>query len=345
MSTGTAAPRPDRPPPCASTGCPAPPRTSRSGCRTTRRPSWSPCAPTHPSNRCRPRSPGVAAPRQFDQPRLQRRQPVDHVARGRRPTLGGVELINLGLGGSALLDPFTARTMRDTPADLISVKIGINLVNADLMRLRAFIPAVHGFLDTIREGHPTTPLLVVSRSCARSTRTRRARRLRPGATRRRPGEVHRHRKPGRSARRQADAEGDPRRAGPHLAQRSPPTIRTCTTWTASTCTAKRTPPSCRCPTASTRTPPPTTASPNGSSSTRSPRARSGPEPDLAAPGAPGAAGGPAEPGVRSRPGLGTGSTCQLPPHRTATTSSSTAASGEPPTPRSQPTPGTSSSTP
>lgn len=77
-------------------------------------------------------------------------------------SLGGVELINLGLGGSALLDPFTARAMRDTPADLISVKIGINLVNHDVMRMRAFTPAVHGFLDTIREGHPTTPLLVVS---------------------------------------------------------------------------------------------------------------------------------------------------------------------------------------
>lgn len=77
-------------------------------------------------------------------------------------SLGGVELINLGLGGSALLDPFTARTLRDTPADLISVKIGINLVNTDLMRLRAFTPAVHGFLDTVREGHPTAPLLVVS---------------------------------------------------------------------------------------------------------------------------------------------------------------------------------------
>ncbi|MGA4859594.1 GDSL-type esterase/lipase family protein [Streptomyces koyangensis] len=75
---------------------------------------------------------------------------------------GGVELVNLGLGGAALLDPFTARTLRDTPADLISVKIGINLVNADLMRLRAFTPAVHGFLDTIREGHPDTPLLVVT---------------------------------------------------------------------------------------------------------------------------------------------------------------------------------------
>ncbi|MFG1664821.1 SGNH/GDSL hydrolase family protein [Streptomyces sp. Y7] len=77
-------------------------------------------------------------------------------------SLGGVELINLGLAGSALLDPFTARALRDTPADFISVKIGINLVNMDLMRLRAFGPAVHGFLDTIREGHPTTPLLVVS---------------------------------------------------------------------------------------------------------------------------------------------------------------------------------------
>lgn len=77
-------------------------------------------------------------------------------------SLGGVELINLGLAGSALLDPFTARTLRDTPADLISVKMGINVVNADLMRLRAFGPAVHGFLDTIREGHPTAPLLVVS---------------------------------------------------------------------------------------------------------------------------------------------------------------------------------------
>ncbi|MHA6803982.1 GDSL-type esterase/lipase family protein [Salinifilum ghardaiensis] len=75
---------------------------------------------------------------------------------------GGVELVNLGFGGSALLDPFIARTLRDTPAELISLKLGINLVNIDLMRLRAFGPAVHGYLDTIREGHPATPLLVVS---------------------------------------------------------------------------------------------------------------------------------------------------------------------------------------
>jgi hypothetical protein len=96
---------------------------------------------------------------------------ISHGSNGDSPTtiwpalaasLGGVELINLGFGGSALLDPFTARAMRDTPADLISLKIGINLVNTDLMRLRAFTPAVHGFLDTLREGHRSTPLLVIS---------------------------------------------------------------------------------------------------------------------------------------------------------------------------------------
>lgn len=76
--------------------------------------------------------------------------------------LGQVELINLGLAGNALLDPFTARSMSGMAADVISLKLGINLVNADLMRLRAFIPAVHGFLDTLREGHPHTPLLVIS---------------------------------------------------------------------------------------------------------------------------------------------------------------------------------------
>ncbi|EIE98488.1 GDSL-type esterase/lipase family protein [Saccharomonospora glauca] len=77
-------------------------------------------------------------------------------------SLGGVELVNLGLSGSALLDPFTARVLRDTPADLISLKLGINVVGGDVMRLRAFTAAVHGFLDTVRDGHPTTPLLVVS---------------------------------------------------------------------------------------------------------------------------------------------------------------------------------------
>jgi hypothetical protein len=74
----------------------------------------------------------------------------------------GVELRNLGLGGSAVVDPFLARVIRDAPADFISVKLGINVVNHDAMRLRAFVPAVHGFLDTIRDGHPDVPLILIS---------------------------------------------------------------------------------------------------------------------------------------------------------------------------------------
>lgn len=74
----------------------------------------------------------------------------------------GLELRNLGFGGSALLDPFMARVIRDSPADVISVKLGINLVNLDSMRLHTLIPALHGFLDTIREGHRATPILLAS---------------------------------------------------------------------------------------------------------------------------------------------------------------------------------------
>lgn len=74
----------------------------------------------------------------------------------------GVDVRNLGVGGSAIVDPFMARVIRDSPADLLSLKLGINVVNTDAMRLRAFVPALHGFLDTIRDGHPDTPLVVVS---------------------------------------------------------------------------------------------------------------------------------------------------------------------------------------
>ncbi|MER5964589.1 lipase [Streptomyces sp. NPDC002057] len=76
--------------------------------------------------------------------------------------LGGVEVINLSQAGNALLDPYVARTIRDMPADLISLKVGINIVGLAAFRLRSFGPAVHGFLDTIRDGHPDTPLLLMS---------------------------------------------------------------------------------------------------------------------------------------------------------------------------------------
>ena len=74
----------------------------------------------------------------------------------------GVELSSLGLAGQCQLDQFAAHTIRDVPADMISLKLGINVVNADSMRERAFVPAVHGVLDTIRDGHPETPVVVIS---------------------------------------------------------------------------------------------------------------------------------------------------------------------------------------
>ena len=76
--------------------------------------------------------------------------------------LAGVELTSFGFGGQCHLDQVVARTMRDLPADRISIKVGINVVNGDTMRERVFVPALHGFIDTLRDGHRTTPLLIVT---------------------------------------------------------------------------------------------------------------------------------------------------------------------------------------
>lgn len=76
--------------------------------------------------------------------------------------LSGMHLVSLGFGGQCHLDPFVARTIRDAEADVITLKIGINVINMDSMRERVFIPALHGFLDTIRETKPHTPIVVTS---------------------------------------------------------------------------------------------------------------------------------------------------------------------------------------
>jgi lysophospholipase L1-like esterase len=73
-----------------------------------------------------------------------------------------LNVTNFGLAGQCQLDGFVARTMAALPADLISLKLGINIVNADSMRERTFIPAVHNFLDILRTSHPTTPILIIS---------------------------------------------------------------------------------------------------------------------------------------------------------------------------------------
>jgi hypothetical protein len=76
--------------------------------------------------------------------------------------LADVELLNLGLGGNCHLDQFVARTMRDEPADVLSLKVGINVVNMDSLKERTFTPALHGFIDTVRDGKPHMPFLIAS---------------------------------------------------------------------------------------------------------------------------------------------------------------------------------------
>ncbi len=75
---------------------------------------------------------------------------------------GGVHLTSLGFGGQCHLDLFVAQTIRDLPADYISLKVGINIVNQNSLGHRAFASALHGFLDTIRAGHAQTPILLIS---------------------------------------------------------------------------------------------------------------------------------------------------------------------------------------
>ncbi|WP_157988050.1 GDSL-type esterase/lipase family protein [Jiangella endophytica] len=73
-----------------------------------------------------------------------------------------VELSSYALAGQALLDPFVAKAIAAQPYEVISLEVGVNIVNGDAMRERVFVPALHGFLDRIRDAHPETSIVVMS---------------------------------------------------------------------------------------------------------------------------------------------------------------------------------------
>jgi lysophospholipase L1-like esterase len=54
-----------------------------------------------------------------------------------------------------------ARMIRDRPADFISLCVGINM-HGGSVGPRAFLPAIIGFVQIIREKHPHTPILLIS---------------------------------------------------------------------------------------------------------------------------------------------------------------------------------------
>jgi GDSL-like lipase/acylhydrolase family protein len=96
---------------------------------------------------------------------------ISHCLEAARPTgvwpvvaarRAGVDLQSFAFAGQCQLDQFAARMIADQPADLVSLKLGINIVNADSLRERTFFPSVHGFLDTIRARLPEVPIVVIT---------------------------------------------------------------------------------------------------------------------------------------------------------------------------------------
>ena len=70
-------------------------------------------------------------------------------------------LLSLGYGGQCKLDSMIARFIRDYNADIISLKLGANVYDGT-MSPRSFPAAVIGFISTIREKYPLTPLILCS---------------------------------------------------------------------------------------------------------------------------------------------------------------------------------------
>ena len=73
-----------------------------------------------------------------------------------------LDLLCLGVGGECHLDQMVARTIRDQPADLISLALGINVYGGATLSPRTFRPAIIGLIKTIRDGHPGVPLIARS---------------------------------------------------------------------------------------------------------------------------------------------------------------------------------------
>ena len=73
----------------------------------------------------------------------------------------GLNLTSLGFGGQCHLDGMIGRLIRDLPADLITLKLGINTASGSL-NARTFPMAVMTLVQLIREKHPFTPIGLVS---------------------------------------------------------------------------------------------------------------------------------------------------------------------------------------
>lgn len=74
----------------------------------------------------------------------------------------GLNLTCLGYSGQCHIDPMVGRVIRDLEADLITLKLGINVQGGATLSGRTLRPAVIGMVQTIRDRHPDTPIAIVS---------------------------------------------------------------------------------------------------------------------------------------------------------------------------------------
>lgn len=77
----------------------------------------------------------------------------------------GLNLTCLGYGGQCHLDAMVARMIRDTPADYISMCLGINIQGGSSLGQRTFRPAIIGAVQIVREKHPDIPIVLMSPIC------------------------------------------------------------------------------------------------------------------------------------------------------------------------------------
>jgi len=65
-----------------------------------------------------------------------------------------------GIRGAVQLDPIVARHIRNTPAGIISLCLGINVWGSASFSHRSLGPAIVGFIATVRDGHPVTLVVI-----------------------------------------------------------------------------------------------------------------------------------------------------------------------------------------
>ncbi|MBS3734609.1 MAG: GDSL family lipase [Phycisphaerae bacterium] len=75
--------------------------------------------------------------------------------------LRGLNLTCMGFGGNCHMETMVAMTIRDLPADVITLKLGVNMHGGSYAP-RTFAAQAIGFVRTVRQGHPHTPIAVIS---------------------------------------------------------------------------------------------------------------------------------------------------------------------------------------